>query len=149
MELTYQNMQSFMKQYCEDYSRWCNDPESISKLEQYYTPDFETKAYMHLQGMPYPFVANLDEFKNFILKNHTDILHEEKLFPVEILIDERKRKAVMLLRVKKTVKSSGEVFDFDAIALYQLVLDGNDTLKIERLDIITDRPSSLSQWVKS
>ena len=148
MKLTYQDMLNFMKQYCEDYSRWCNEPESISKLEQYYTSDFTTKAYMHLEGKPYPFVANLDQFKNFILRNHTDILHEEKLFPMEILIDERKNKAIMLLRVTKTVKSSGEVFDFDAIAMYQLALDESNTLKIKSLEIITDRPSALSQWVK-
>jgi len=149
MKLTYETMLTFMQQYCEDYSRWCNDPESISKLEQYYTSDFATKAYMHLEGKPYPFVQNLDQFKNFISKNHTDILHEEKLFPMEILIDERKSKAIMLLRVKKTVKSSGEVFDFDAIALYKLALDGNNTLKIKSLEIFTDKPSTLTQWVKS
>jgi len=149
MGLTYQNVLTFMKKYCEDYSRWCNEPESISKLEHYYTPDFFTKAYMHLQGMPYPFVANLDQFKKFILRNHTDIVHEEKLFPVEILFDERRSKVVMLLRVKKTAKSTGEVFDFDAIALYQLVQDENNTFKIKSLEIITDRPSSLTQWVKA
>ena len=148
MELTYEDMLTFMKQYCKDYSRWCNEPESISKLERYYTSDFVTKAYMHLEGKPYPFVANLDQFKSFISKNHTDILHEEKLFPMEILIDERKKKAIMLLRVIKTVKNSGEVFDFDAIALYELALNKSNTLKIKSLEIITDRPSTLTQWVK-
>jgi len=149
MKLKYEDMVTFMQQYCRDYSQWCNDLEAIPKLEQYYTSDFSTKAYMHLQGRPYPFVANLDQFKNFIARNHIDILHEEKLFPIEILIDERKNKAIMVLKVKKTVKSSSEVFDFDAIALYQLALDENNSLKIKSLEIITDRPSTLTQWVKS
>ena len=149
MNLTYENMLSFMQQYCKDYSQWCNDPESISRLEQYYAPDFATRAYMHLEGKPYPFEANLSQFKDFILQSHANILHEEKVIPLEILIDERKRKAIMLLRVKKTVKASGEVFNFDAMAFYQLALDESSALRIKSLEIITDRPTALTQWVRS
>jgi len=147
MKLTYENMLTFMRQYCEDYSQWCNDPESISKLEQYWASDFVAKAYMHLEGKPYPFVQNLNQFKDFILKGHIDI--KEKLIPLEILIDERKDKAIMLLRIQKIVKKSGEVFDFDAMALYQLAIDEKNTIKIKRLEIFTDNPSKLTKWVKS
>lgn len=149
MELTYENMLNFMQQYCKDYSQWCNEPGSIAKLEQYYATDFVTKAYMHLEERPYPFEATLSQFKDFIMQSHTNILHEEKIIPREILIDEKKNKAIMLLRVKKTVEKSGEVFDFDALAIYQLALAQNGTLKITSLEIITDRPTSLTQLVRS
>lgn len=146
IQLTYDNMLAFMHRYSEDYSKWCNEPESIDKLERYWASDFVAKAFMHLEGQPYPFVQNLGQFKNFILKGHADI--EEKLIPVEILIDERKSKATVLLRIQKTVKKSRVVFNFDAMALYQLTADQDKTIKIKSLEIFTDNPGKLTQWVK-
>lgn len=147
MKMTYDNMLAFMHRYSDDYSKWCNDPGSIPKLELYWASDFIAKAFMHLEGIPYPFVQNRSQFKDFILKGHGDI--EEKLILVEILIDERKCKAAVLLRIEKTVKKSREVFSFDALALYQLALEEDGKMKIKSLEIFTDNPGKLTQWVKS
>ena len=147
MELTYENMKAFMENYCKDYSQWCNDSESISKLDQYWAPDFVSIAYMHLEGIPYPFVlGNRKEFKAFIRKGHVEIW--ETLVPVEIIIDERSNKAVTLIKIEKKERSSGKVFVSDAMALYELILDEQKEIKVKSLKIFTDDVKKLTQWVR-
>ena len=146
MELTYESMKTFMENYCRDYSQWCNDPSSISKLDQYWAPDFVSTAYMHLDGIPYPFVlASRRDFRNFILKGHVEIW--ETLVPVEMIIDERCKKAVMLIRIEKKEKSTGKFFVSDAMALYELILDEQKEIKLKSLKIFTDDVKKLTQWV--
>ena len=148
MELTYQNMIEFMENYCKDYSQWCNDPTSISKLDQYWAPDFVSTAYMHIEGMPYPFVlSSRKEFKDFILKGHVEI--SETLIPVETIIDERRNKAVMLIKIKKREKKTGNVFVSDAMAMYGITLNEQKEIRIKSLQIFTDDAvRKLTQWVK-
>ena len=147
MELTYETMKQFMENYSRDYSSWCNNPETLSNLDQYWAPDFVSTAYMHLEGIPYPFIlSSREEFRDFIRKGHMEI--SETLTPVEMTIDEKSEIVVMLIKIKKTEKSTGNIFESDAMAWYELALDEQKEIKLKSLKIFTDDVKKLTQWVR-
>ena len=62
----------------------------------------------------------------------------ETLTPVEMTIDEKSKIVVMLIKIKKTEKSTGNIFESDAMAWYELALDEQKEIKLKSLKIFTD-----------
>ena len=107
MELNYENMKAFMERYFKDYSSHVNSIESIEKLDELYTSDFVSNVYMHVEGKEYPFVRKgREEFKKSLIVGHVTI--KEKLYANNIIIDEKKKIAGVLLTSEKVIRSTGE-----------------------------------------
>jgi|GEM_PF-1384337 len=144
MELTYENMKSFMERYFRDYSSHVNSVESIDQLDELYTANFTSIVYMHAKGMKYPFVrTGREEFKKSLVQGHVSI--RENLFPNNIIIDEKKKIAGVLLTSEKTIMKTGEKYVFDGIGFYHLCTHEENKIKIERLDIFCDDPDKLNK----
>lgn len=144
MELEYETMKEFMERYFRDYSAHVNSPERIDQLNELYTADFTSVLYIHIEGMKYPFTrAGREEFKKSLLQGHATI--REKLFPNNIIIDERKKIAGVLLTSEKTILKTGETHAFDGIGFYHLTTAEENKIKIKRLEITTDDPDRLNR----
>lgn len=137
--LAYEDMKMFMKSYFEGYSKYSNKAEEIDKLDDFYTLDFISTGYTRMRGKDYPLIRKgRDAYKNSLVRMHADI--EETMTPQDIMIDDREKKAVALLRVELRNRTTMKHFVSDIIASYQLVLDEDETIKIESVGVFVDDP---------
>lgn len=147
IELSYENIEIFMDQYFKAYTEYVNDPETIDKLDIYYTADFTSLAYMNTPGTgEYPFVIeNRAMWKDFLAKGHQNT--KETLSALELNIDERKGKVTAILEVRKENRTTGEKSQIMGIAIYGIVLESN-TMKFKSLTICIDNPQRIAQTWK-
>ena len=117
-----------MKDYCEDFGKYAQNPETVQRMHAYYTADVEyvpytAEALAHMTGR--------DEFLH-IMSSHPTV--HEVIEPEEIIVDEKRKIAVLLLDAKlldaKTNALLGEKHYFP---LYQLTADENENLKIKKI----------------
>jgi hypothetical protein len=128
MELTYDHIVNWMKEYFQVYSKYGQDPVTAHRMNNYFALDLEFIPYIAaLQGP----VTNRDAF----LRNTTSHPSSyEKLTPEDIAVDERRKVVVALLRLQIIDRKTEEVLvEKSSIAHYQLVLDENKTLKIKKI----------------
>jgi len=92
-----------------------------------------------LEGMDYPLVRKgRQTFKDSLVLLHSDIA--EKMTPVDIWIDEKRKKATALVKVEMTNRKTGAKLEVDMAAFYQLCLDENDTIKFENVGVFLSDP---------
>ena len=143
--MTYANMKAFMERYFEGYSKYSNKIQEIDKLDEFYTPDFISTGYTHMQGKEYPLVRKgRNAYKDSLVRMHADI--EEIMTPQDIMIDEQKKKAVALVRVELINQETMEHFGSDIIAFYQLILDEDKTIKIKSVGVFVDDPEGWNNF---
>lgn len=131
MELTYDNINKWMKEYFEVYSTYGQKPETAHRMSDYFTPDMRFIPYIAGIGGPEGGFRSRDEFIQ-TAKSHTSWY--EKLTPEDITIDEKRKVAVVIFRMEVVdAKKEEVVIKKSAIAHYQLVLDENDTIKINKI----------------
>ena len=147
IELSYDNIERFMNQYFKYYTEYVNDPATIDKLDTYLAADFNTTFYMNTPGTgEYPFVQdNREMWKEFLLKGHQN--SKEILSPLQISIDERKRKVAAILDVRKENRTTGEKSQMVAMAIYEVGLE-NNIIKLKSLDLCVDNPQRLTETWK-
>jgi hypothetical protein len=128
MELTYDNIVKWMKEYYNVYITYGQDPKTAHRMNDYFMPDLEFIPYISsLQGP----VTSRDEF---LLNTTSHPSSYEALTPEDIAVDERRKVVVALLRLEIIDRKTGEVLvKKSSIAHYQLVLDENNTIKIKRI----------------
>lgn len=127
MELTYETIEKYMKDYFETFNKYGQDPKTIHRLNDYFAPDLEFSPYVagigHSKGR--------DEFYEILLSHPSGY---EKLTPEEIVVDERRKIAVVLIKAEISDSKTGEILVTKRyFVLYPLVLDENDTIKIKKI----------------
>ncbi len=131
MELTYDNILNWTKEYFEVYSNYGQKSETADRMNDYFAPDMRFIPYIAALGGPEGGFKGRDEFVR------TAKLHSswyEKLIPDDITIDERRKVVAVLFRMEVVDTKKGEVvIRKSAFAHYKLVLDENDTIKIKQI----------------
>ena len=129
MEITYDNMVKYMKDYFETFNKYGQDPKTIHRLDDFYAPDVEFTPYFAGIGHS----TGRDDFYQILLSHPSGY---EKLTPEEIVIDEKRRIAVVLIKAEISDSKTGEVLVTKRyFVLYPLVLDENNTIKIKKIQL--------------
>ena len=131
MELTYDNILSWMHEYFETYSTYGQDPETADRMKDYFAPDLLFMPYIAAIGGPESGFKSRDEF---IQKAKAHPSWYEKLTPQDITIDERRNVTVVRFGMEIVDRKTGEVVvRKSAMAHYELVLDENSNIKIKTI----------------
>ena len=129
MELKYDTILKFMKDYFDTFNAYGQDPRTIHRLDDYFAPDLEFTPYVagiiHTSGR--------DEFLRVLLSHPSGY---EKLAPEEIVVDERRKVAVVLIKAEISDSRTQEVLVTKRyFVLYPLVLDENNAIKIKKIQL--------------
>ena len=129
MELTYDVIVKYMKDYFETFNKYGQDPRTIHQLDDYYAPDLEFIPYVAGIGHS----TGREEFYHILLSHPSGY---EKLTPEEIVVDERRRIAVVLIKAEISDSQTREVLvSKHYFVLYPLALDENNTIKIKKIKL--------------
>ena len=129
MELTYDMIVKFMQDYFETFNTYGQDPKTINRLDEYYAPDVEFTPYVAGIGH----CDSREDFYRVLLSHPSGY---EKLTPEEIVVDERRRAVVVLIKAEISDSQTGEVLVTKRyFVLYPLELDVNNTLKIKKIQL--------------
>jgi len=127
MKLTYDNIREFLKGYFEIFNKYGQNPKTNYRMNDYFHPDLEFVEYS--EGVP-PILGR--ERLLAEVSEHTS--SHEKLIPEEIVVDERRGVAVVLIKTEITDAITGELLVAKSYLVhYQLVLDQSNTIKIKRI----------------
>ena len=131
MELTYDNIQNWMKDYFETYSMYGQKPETADRMKDFFALDLRFIPYIAGIGGPEGGFKNRDEF---IETAKTHPAWYERLIPESLTIDEKQKTVVVLFRMEVVDTKRNEVtIRKHAIAQYQLILDEKSTIKIKTI----------------
>jgi hypothetical protein len=129
MELTYNAILTYMKDYFETFNRYGQDPKNIHRLDDYFAPDLVFNPYVAGVGH----TSGRDEFLNVLLSHPSGL---EKLTPEDILVDERRKVAIVLIKAEISDSQTREVLVRKRYFVrYPLMLDENNTIKIKRIEL--------------
>ncbi len=127
MELTYENIAKYMDDYFETFNAYGQNPDTIHRMDDYFSPDFEFLPYI----ATIPRVVGRDEWYRVLLSHPSGY---ERLTPEDMVIDERRKVVVMLIKAEIMDSTTKEVLVTKRyFARYLLVLDENNTIKIKKL----------------
>jgi hypothetical protein len=131
MELTYDHILKWMKEYFKVYSTHGQDPKTVQRMNNYFAPDLRFIPFIAAIGGPQGGFMSRDEF---LQKAVSHPAWYEKLTPEEIIIDERRRVVVALFRMNVIDRKTGEVVvNKEAMSEFELVLDENNSIKIKTI----------------
>ena len=131
MELTYDNILNWMKEYFEAYNAYAQNPETVERMNDYFAPDMEFIPYVASLKGPKGSVTSRDDFYR-ILAGHPSSY--ETFVPEDIVIDEKRSVVVVLLKVQVFDSKTEEVLLRKSyLPWYQLILDENNTIKIKKI----------------
>jgi hypothetical protein len=118
-----------MKDYFETFNTYGQDPKTIHRLDDYYAPDLEFAPYVAGIGH----TTGRDEFYRILLSHPSGY---EKLTPEEIVVDETRRVAVVLIKAEISDSRTREVLVTKRyFVLYPLVLDENNLIKMKKIQL--------------
>jgi hypothetical protein len=127
MEFTHENVVAFMENYFKDFAEYGQNTETAHRMDDYLVPDLEFIPYI-AGNAP---ISGRDQFLR-LMSAHPSSL--ERLVPEDIMVDVRRQVAVVLLKTEIIDKKTGEVLVTKMYhPLYQLRLDENDTIKIQKI----------------
>jgi hypothetical protein len=127
MEFTYEGIVKYMKEYFEAFNAYGQNPETIHRMDEYFAPDFEFLPYV----ATIPKVKGLDAWYRVLLSHPSGY---EKLTPEDIVIDERRKVVVTMIKAEIMDSKTREVLVTKRyFARYPLVLDENNKIKIKNL----------------
>jgi hypothetical protein len=127
MELTYESIAKYMKEYFEAFNAYGQNPATIHRMDAYFAPDFEFIPYV----ARIPKVVGREEWYKVLLSHPSGY---EKLTPEDMVIDDRRKVVVVLIKAEIIDPATREVLVTKRyFAHYPLVLDENNTIKVKRL----------------
>ena len=127
MEFTYDNIVQYMKDYFETFNKYGRDPETIHRLNDYYAPDLEFNAYVAGIGRS----IGCDDFFRIQLSHPSSV---EMLTPEEIMVDERRKIAIVQIKAEISDSQTGEILVTKRYFIrYPLALDENNNIKIKAI----------------
>ena len=128
MEITYDTIVKFIQDYCKDFVAYAQDPATTHHMHAYFAPDVE---FIPFTAAALAQVKGRDTFLH-IMTLHPSV--KESIEPVDIIVDEKRKIAAVRLKAKlidvKTNEVLGEKYYFP---VYQLMVDENETLKIQKI----------------
>jgi hypothetical protein len=131
MELTYDNIVSWMNKYFNVYSSFGQNAETADRMNDFFSPDLRFIPYIAAIGGPDGGFKSSEEFIR-TAKSHPSWY--EKLTPEDMTVDERRKVVVVRFGMEVIDRKTGEVaVRKSAIAHYELVLDENSTIKIKTI----------------
>ena len=131
MELTYDSILTWMREYFDTYNSYAQNPETVHKMDKYFAPDMEFIPYVASLKGPRGRVTSRDDFYQ-ILAGHPSSY--ETFVPEDIVIDEKRGVVVVLLKVQVFDSKTKEVLLRKSyLPWYQLVLDEDSTIKIKKI----------------
>lgn len=131
MELTYDSILEWMHKYFNTYSTYGQFPDSADRMHEFFAPDLRFIPYIAGIGGPSGGFHTAEEFVN-TAKHHPSWY--ERLIPDDITIDERRNTVVVLFRMEVVDAKKDEVaIRKSALAHYQLILDENKDIKINKI----------------
>jgi hypothetical protein len=131
MELTYDNIVKWMKDYFEVYGKYGQEPDTFQRMNDYFAPDLRFIPYIAGLGGPEGGFRSRDEFLRTAIA-HTSWY--EKLTPLDITVDERRKAVVVIFNIDVHDRKTGLiVVKRNAIAHYNLILDDQKTIKIKTI----------------
>jgi len=136
MEITYDNIVKWMKEYFPVYSEYGQDPATVQRMNDYYAPDFEFIGYVGAPQGP-KVMPSRDEFLRFDISHPSSY---ERLTPEDITVDDRRKVVVVMIKFEAIDRATGQVLAQEhGVSHYQLVTDENNTIKIKRLLFFPER----------
>jgi hypothetical protein len=131
MKPTYDEIVTWMRQYFDAYNAYAQNPETVNRMSDYFTPDVCFVPYVSDFGGPAHAVTNRDDFYRMFTGHPT--VYEQ--FDVDdIMVDEKKMIAVALLDVSLyESKTNKMLLKKHYQPQYQLVIDDANTLKIKKI----------------
>ena len=127
MELTYDNILKFMKEYFPAYNRYAQYPETTCRMLDYFAPDLEFVPYV--AGLEH--TTSAGEFLR-LMSSHPSSY--ETITPEDIFIDVKRKVVVVLARTEVVDRKNGEVVVRKRyLPRYHLALDDNGNIKIKKL----------------
>jgi hypothetical protein len=131
MELTYDNIHQWMKEYFETYSTYGQKLETADRMKDFFAPDLRFIPYIAAIGGPEGGFKSRDEFIQ-TAKSHPSWY--ERLIPDGFTIDERQKTVVVLFRMEVVDTKKNQVaIRKSALAHYELILDESNTIKIKTI----------------
>jgi len=131
VKLTYDNILSWMKEYFKVYSTYGQDSKTANRMNDYFAPDLRFIPYIAAIGGSEGGFFSRDEFIR-TAKSHSSWY--ERLIPDDITIDERRHTVVVLFRMEVVDAAKNEIaIRKSALAHYQLILDENRDIKINKI----------------
>jgi hypothetical protein len=129
MQVTYDTIVKFIKDYFEIFNKYGQDPKTVHRLDDYYAPDVEFSPYVagiiHTTGR--------DEFYHVLVSHPSGY---EKLTPEDIVVDERRGVAVVLIKAEISDPRTREVLVRKRYFVrYPLDLDENNSIKIKKVQL--------------
>jgi hypothetical protein len=131
MELDYDTIQKWMKDYFQTYNLYAQNPDTIHKMDRFFAPNMEFFPYVASLKEPGEPVNSREDFYK-ILAGHPSSY--EMFEPEDIVIDERRGLVVALLQVQVFDSKTNEVLLRKSyLPLYKLILDENRDIKIKTI----------------
>jgi hypothetical protein len=127
MESDYDSIMKFMKGYFEAFSTYGQDVKTIHRMHEYLAPDLEFIPLIAGNAR----ISGRDEFLSLMSAHPSSI---ERLTPEDIMVDERRKTAVVLIKTEIIDSATGKVLVTKRYhVLYQLGLDEKKTFKIQKI----------------
>lgn len=131
MELTYDNILKWVKEYFETYNSYAQNPETVHRMDKYFAPDMEFIPYVASLKGPKGSVNNREDFYK-ILAGHPSSY--ETFVPEDIVIDDKRGVVVVLLKVQVFDSKTKEVLLRKSyLPWYKLILDENKNINIKTI----------------
>ena len=131
MKPTYDEIVKWMKDYFAAYNAYAQNPKTVERMSDYFIPDVHFVPYVSAFGGPGNAVTNRNDF--FRMFTSHPAVYEQ--FDVEdIAVDQDRMVVVALLNVSLfDSKTERVLLRKHYLPRYQLIIDGNDTLKISTI----------------
>lgn len=134
-------IESFMKNYYSAYNNLAQDFETIDQMDTYWAPEFQVVIYFPFPEYP---VLDLQSWKMFLVQGHLTV--KESLLPTETVIDTKNMKVTSKMDVIHSSRDNNEVvIHLDGVGIYDLKVDGNNKLKITKLQFFCSDPMALME----
>lgn len=131
MDLTYDNIVKWMARYFETYSRYGQEAATAERMNEYFAEDLHFIPFIAPLGGPEGGFHSRAEFLNKAV-SHTGWY--ERLTPLDMTVDERKKAIVVLFNIDVYDRKKNQVVvKRNAIAHYNLVLDDKGSPKIKTI----------------
>ena len=132
MNFTYEDIVEWMNEYFKAYNAYAQNPETVDRMSDYFTPDVHFIPYISAFGGPESAVTSRDDFFR-MFTGHPSV-YEQFVDVEDIVVDERRMIAVALLKVELLDSKTDEVLlKKHYMPRYQLVVDENNILKIKTI----------------
>jgi hypothetical protein len=131
MEPTYEDMIKFMTDYFNAYNNYAQNPATVNKMSDYFTPEVLFIPYMSVFGGPKNAVTSRDRFFQMFTGHPANY---EQFTVEDVVVDEKRMVATALLDVTLyESKTNKELVRKHYLVRYELVLDDRNTLKIKKI----------------